>query len=136
MTNALPPTIDQWYARRDKGEVFHVVAVDERTGTVEIQSFDGDIEELDIEGWRELDIELAEPPENWTGPFDDIETDDLGDTENAMRPADWRAPLDPLRTEQELWRDARPADEREEEEEGHPAEPYVEDERPAKNKTD
>lgn len=125
MTNELEANVDQWYSHRGKGEMFRVVAVDD--GAIEIQSFDGDLEELDREAWRNLDIEPAEPPENWTGPFDNIETDDLGDTENAMSQREWRAPVEPLRQEEKPWHDTRPLDEREEEDDRTLAELYAEE---------
>ncbi|MEQ1579303.1 MAG: DUF6763 family protein [Steroidobacteraceae bacterium] len=81
MPNELDPLVEQWYEHRDKGGLFQVVAIDGDAGLVEIQHFDGDIEELDMETWRNLAIELADEPEDWTGPFDDTEPDDLGDTE-------------------------------------------------------
>ena len=28
---------------------------------------DGDVEELDVDGWAELDLELTEEPEGWSG---------------------------------------------------------------------
>jgi hypothetical protein len=61
---------------------------------VEVQDFDGDIEELDLDSWRDMDIELAAEPEDWTGPFDDLDPADLGYTETDATPSDWRAPLD------------------------------------------
>jgi len=70
-----------------------VTAFDEEEGTVEIQHFDGDIEEMDLDDWRELDLELIEPPEDWTGPVDDVERDDLGYSETDMSADDWREPL-------------------------------------------
>lgn len=72
------PIIDQWYGHLDKGDNFRVVAIDEDARTVEIQDFDGDVEEIDIEDWYAMDIEPIAPPEDWTGPMDDIERDDLG----------------------------------------------------------
>jgi hypothetical protein len=41
--------------------------VDEDREIVEIQHLDGDIEELDVDGWAELDLELTEEPEGWSG---------------------------------------------------------------------
>jgi hypothetical protein len=134
MANQCEPVIEQWYLRRDKGEMFRVVAVDANDGAVDVQNFGGDVEELDREAWLDLDIELADPPENWTGPFDDIETDDLGDTESAMPRGEWLKPLESLRSEDEPWQDSRPEDERDEEEEGHPAEKYAEEDQPARDR--
>jgi hypothetical protein len=93
MPNEFDPIVEQWYAHRDKGELFRVVAVDSAAGLVEIQGFEGDVEELDLEAWRDLDIELADQPEDWTGPYDDIEPDDLGDTEAPTHPQE-RPPED------------------------------------------
>ena len=55
-----------------------VVDVNEREDTVDIQYFDGEIEELEMEEWEDLDLEEIEPPEDWAGPRDQLELDDLG----------------------------------------------------------
>ena len=70
MPNELDPIVDQWYTHRDKGQRFYVVAIDEDGNAVEIQHFDGDLEELGLDEWRELAIELSEEPENWAGALD------------------------------------------------------------------
>lgn len=134
MPNELDPIVEQWYLRRDKGELFRVVAVDAATGCIEIQSFGGDVGELEVDAWREMDIEAAEAPEDWTGPFDDIETDDLGVTETAMSPRDWRTSLEPMQAEgEQAWQDV--ADAIEAEEEDRPLEPYAEEEdKPTKDR--
>jgi hypothetical protein len=59
------PLIGKWYARPG-GDSFEVVALDPDDATIEIQYFDGTIEELDLDDWREEQIVPAEPPE--TGP--------------------------------------------------------------------
>jgi hypothetical protein len=107
--------------------MFRVVATDAQEGWVEIQSFDGEVEQLSDEEWRALKIELCDAPEDWTGPFDDVERDDLGDTEADLTERDWRAPLDSAGAAPEAWEDATPADERDEWDEGKPQEPYVEE---------
>lgn len=86
------PIVNQWYRQLDKGFQFQVVAVDEEENTVEIQHFDGDLEEFDFDTWEEMELELIEPPEDWTGGMDDIERDDLGYSETEMREGDWSAP--------------------------------------------
>jgi hypothetical protein len=45
---------------------------------VEIQYFDGEVEELDLDSWYEMALEPIEPPEDWSGPFDEIDPDELG----------------------------------------------------------
>jgi len=109
MPNELDPIPDQWYTHFDKGQRFYVTAFDEPNGTVEIQHFDGDIEEFSLEEWCELDIELAAAPENWAGALDIAEEDDLGTEITDTTPDDWREPENEFQSmEQEgISRDAR-----------------------------
>lgn len=76
------PIIGNWYRNQETGNDFEVVALDEDAQTVEIQYFDGELEELDLEVWYDLPIDPIEAPEDWSGPFDELDSDDLGyDTE-------------------------------------------------------
>jgi hypothetical protein len=61
------PTVGQWYEDLENEETFQVLKVDEDREIVEIQHLDGDTEELDVDGWAELDLELTEEPEGWSG---------------------------------------------------------------------
>ena len=72
------PIIGNWYRNQETGNDFEVVALDEDAQTIEIQYFDGELEELDLDAWYELAIESIEAPEDWSGPFDELESDDLG----------------------------------------------------------
>lgn len=76
------PIIGNWYRNQETGNDFEVVALDEDAQTIEIQYFDGEVEELDLDAWYELAIESIEAPEDWSGPFDELESDDLGYDEN------------------------------------------------------
>jgi hypothetical protein len=67
--------VGQWYLRRDTGETFWVTDYDDESRTVEIQTSDGDLDELDEEVWQSLPLYLAAPPQDWTGPMDDIAED-------------------------------------------------------------
>lgn len=87
------PIVNQWYRHLDKGQRFFVTAVDEEDGTVEIQHFDGDVEEFDTSEWHQQKIEPIEQPEDWTGPVDDIERDDLGYSETDMTEEEWAEPM-------------------------------------------
>jgi hypothetical protein len=93
MPNELDPRIEQWYLHRDKGQRFVVTAVDETEQTVEVQHFDGDLEEFSPDEWRNLDIELSVEPENWSGPLDVAEQDDLGTEVTDTSKDDWTEPL-------------------------------------------
>ena len=77
------PIIGNWYRNQETGNDFEVVALDEDAQTIEIQYFDGEVEELDLDAWYELAIEAIEAPEDWSGPFDELEADDLGYDEDA-----------------------------------------------------
>jgi hypothetical protein len=80
------PVVGRWYQQLEKGERFEVIAFDEDNGLVEVQHFDGDVEEIDIDAWYDMDLEPIEPPQDWTGPIDDVQRDDLGYTETGSAP--------------------------------------------------
>ncbi len=86
------PGIGDWY-RDESGNTFEIVALDEDEGTIEIQYFDGAVEELDADAWPELALEAAEPPEDWSGSLD-IDRDDYGVDLESNRHLDWGNPLD------------------------------------------
>lgn len=81
MGTRLHPVVGQWYSHRDKGDLFQVVALDEDDGTVEIQEFDGALDEFDLEAWYQQSIDVAAQPEDWSGPVDDVEPDEFGYTD-------------------------------------------------------
>jgi hypothetical protein len=70
------PTVGQWYEDLENEETFQVLKVDEDREVVEIQHLDGDLEELDVDGWAELDLELTEEPEGWSGSKGEKEEED------------------------------------------------------------
>jgi hypothetical protein len=84
--NVQPPGIGEWY-RLSSGELLEVVAFDAADGTVEVQYFDGTVEELDFADWRSQRasgaLKEAEAPEDWSGSVD-------------VDPEDERAAADPL----------------------------------------
>jgi hypothetical protein len=125
MNNELDPIVGTWYKHAGKGNLFRVVAIDEERDLIQIQHFDGDLGQIELSGWLDLDIEVTEAPEDSTGPVDDVETDDLGYSETAMRDADWQAPLESNPSSAEEWEDKQPEDERDEWDEGKSSEePY------------
>jgi hypothetical protein len=75
-----------------------VVAINEEENTVDIQHFDGDLEELSLDEWRDLKIVLSEEPENWSGALDIAEQDDLGTGVTDTRPDDWTEPGEDFRS--------------------------------------
>ncbi len=130
--------IGQWYLRWDKGELFQVTGFDPKSKTIQIQSFGGDLDEIDLKTWAALPLGLAEPPEDWTGPLDDVEVDDLGYSDTEMKPRDWAEPLRQVgmtETALEDWEDAGEAEDADPEGDGVPAELFVEDEPVARERS-
>ena len=78
MSTEIDPIQGNWYRDLDKDEEFFVIDVYEDDGIVEIQHYDGDVEEIELDAWYDLNIEAVEPPGDWVGPYDDVEKDDLG----------------------------------------------------------
>ena len=72
------PVPGQWYENLEEEESFRVLSVDEDSELLEIEYLDGDIEEIDLETWHEMDLERIEEPEGWS-ESDDEETEDEDD---------------------------------------------------------
>ena len=89
---AIPAIIGEWY-KDFNGGLFEVVAIDEEDGTVEIQHFDGTIEEVDIDVWDEVAMTQVEPPEDWSGSMD-MAREDFGPEFEDFLYEDWQNPLD------------------------------------------
>lgn len=89
------PGIGDWY-RLIGGASFEVVALDEDDGTIEIQYFDGTVEEMDVEDWEaqweDGALESAEPPEDWSGSVDvEASDDESRSTDSSGEERDLRA---------------------------------------------
>lgn len=84
MKNHPDPAIGKWYLDNADQQLFEIVAIDDDDETIEIQYFDGSIEELDNELWKEMELTSAAAPEDWSGPFDDLEADDMADPDNPV----------------------------------------------------
>lgn len=67
MAREYEPVAGQWFENVDENESFRVLSVDEDAELIEIEYLDGDIEELDLDTWAELDLEKIEQPEGWSG---------------------------------------------------------------------
>jgi hypothetical protein len=86
------PSIGDWY-QAPEGVKFEVVAVDDEDGTIDIQHFDGTVEELDFDAWEESEFLPVHPPEDYSGSLD-IERDDYGADLERAGLRDWSSPLD------------------------------------------
>lgn len=99
MPNELDPQVEQWYVHVDKGQRFYVTAISELDHTIEVQHFDGAIEEFAFDEWRALEIDLSAEPENWSGALDIGEIDDLGTEITDTTQSDWDEPQEEFRVE-------------------------------------
>lgn len=65
MARDYDPVQGKWYEDLEENEVFKVLSVDPDQELVEVQYENGDIEEIDLDTWHELDLEQAQEPEGW-----------------------------------------------------------------------
>ncbi len=63
------PIVGRWYQRPGR-DIFEVVALDDKARTVELQFFDGTVDELDREAWDTAFIQKVEAPEDYSGSLD------------------------------------------------------------------
>ncbi len=75
MSRDNPPVRGQWYENVEEEETFRVLSVDEDSELIEIEYLDGDIEEIDVETWHEMDLETRDEPEGWSDNDDDDDED-------------------------------------------------------------
>ena len=85
------PAVGRWY-RRTNGNLLRVVAVDEDDQTIEVQFFDGTIDEVDMDTWNGLLLERVGAPEDWSGSVDMDPEDFTGDDSGEM-PLGYHDPL-------------------------------------------
>lgn len=82
MSRDYEPTPGQWYENLEEEESFRVLSVDEDSELIEIEYLDGDIEEIDLEAWHEMDLELTEEPEGWSDADEDEDEEEDDEDED------------------------------------------------------
>ena len=87
----LYPIIGQWFSR-PSGTLFEVVAIDDDDHTIEIQQFDGTIDEVDEENWSDLLLTEVSAPEDWSGSVD-MDPEDFVSSNNNEMPVGYHNPL-------------------------------------------
>ena len=81
MLNEYDPINEQWYRHIDQGQPFLIVANDDDAEVIEVQYFDGTLEEISYDEWGKLALEPCEQPESWAGNSEMTDWDiDLVDT--------------------------------------------------------
>ena len=79
MSRDYEPVPGKWYEDLDAGDTFQVLAIDPDEEMVRIQWPDREIQEIDLDSWNEMDLELAEPPDGWVDDVEDDEDDEDDD---------------------------------------------------------
>jgi hypothetical protein len=81
------PQAGQWYEDLETEETFQVLAVDPDEELIRIQWPDREIQEIDLDQWNEMDLELTAAPEGWV---DDVEEDDEDEEDDLdLEDEDW-----------------------------------------------
>ena len=81
MSRDYEPQAGQWYEDLDTEETFQVLSVDPDEEIIRIQWPDREIQEIDLDQWNEMDLELSAPPEGWV---DDVEEDDADEDDDDL----------------------------------------------------
>jgi len=76
------PIQGKWYQDLEENEIFQVLSVDPDEEIIELQYENGDIEEIDLDTWHEMDLEHAEEPEGWSSDDADEDEEDLDDEDD------------------------------------------------------
>ena len=82
MSRDYEPVPGQWYENLEDEESFRVLTVDEDSELVEIEYLDGEIEEIDLETWHEMDLERTEEPEGWSESDEEDEDEEEEEDED------------------------------------------------------
>ena len=79
MSRDYEPVPGQWYENLEDEESFRVLTVDEDSELVEIEYLDGEVEEIDLETWHEMDLEQTDEPEGWSESDEDEDEEEEED---------------------------------------------------------
>lgn len=92
------PNVGNWYQDAETGSIFEVVAFDEEDGSVEIQHLDGEVEEYDLDSWRQMRIGSIAPPEDWRSGFE-LSQEDAADPDEPLQPEGWNSAIDQIESD-------------------------------------
>lgn len=85
------PAIGTWF-RRPNGTLLEVVAIDEEDMTIEVQWFDGTLDEIDLDAWSDQLLVEVPAPEDWSGSVD-MDPDDYIESKSEEIPRGYHNPL-------------------------------------------
>ena len=89
MSRDYEPVPGQWYENLEDEESFRVLTVDEDSELVEIEYLDGEIEEIDLETWHEMDLEQTQEPEGWAESEEEEDEEEEEEDEEDEDDEDW-----------------------------------------------
>ena len=94
------PVIGTWYWDIEHTDQFEIVAEDKLEGSLEIQYFSGEIEEVDMETWFEMRVVSIAAPKDWSGPYE-IDKNEFSELEEeGHHPQSWSDPFNSLDEEE------------------------------------
>ena len=76
------PVAGQWYQNVEEDDSFRVLSVDEDAELVELEWLDGELEEIDLDTWHEMDLERIAEPEGWAAENEEEEDDEEDDDDD------------------------------------------------------
>ncbi len=89
MSRDYDPQPGQWYEDLDTEEIFKVLSVDPDEELVRIQWLDSEVEDIDLDAWNEMDLELADEPEGWVDEDAEDEKGEEEEEEDLEDEDDW-----------------------------------------------
>ena len=89
MSRDYEPVPGQWYENLEDEESFRVLTVDEDSELVEIEYLDGEIEEIDLETWHEMDLDQIDEPEGWSESEEDEDEEEEEEEDDEDEDDDW-----------------------------------------------
>lgn len=89
MSRDYEPQTGQWYEDLDTEETFQVLSVDPDEEVIRIQWPDREVQELDLDSWNEMDLELATAPEGWADDEEEFDEDEDEDDVEDDDDDDW-----------------------------------------------
>ena len=95
MVKIVEPSVGSWYRDLEAEQNFEVVALETDDKLVEIQFFEGELQELELDIWYEMTLALICPPEDWSGPYE-IEPDEICDDDFVYHPQNWSGALNEI----------------------------------------
>ena len=97
--NKVNVQVGNWY-QDHLNQTFEVVAIDEDEETIEVQYFDGGVEELEFETWVMTAPQEVDAPEDISGAYGDVASENLGySEEDRLQPENWSGPVETIEPE-------------------------------------